>query len=139
MDQITLYNTVVGSRLYGLSGPDSDTDTLSVYVSKNKWDWMGMDVNINNEVVKKNESVSYGLRKFFQLLRKGSTNAIEALHAQPENITEKHLLFERIIAAKHSFVHPYTLYKSVSGYLLSERRLALGERTGLLGSKEKCN
>lgn len=38
---------------------------------------------------------------------------------------------------RYSFINSDCIYNSLKGYLFGERRLALGERTGLLGSDRK--
>lgn len=128
---------LAGSHLYGLQHSGSDEDHRGVYLNSKKSEVLGLLEN--NSYTSSDTSSSdfayYSLSRFFDLLRKTNTNTIEILFA-PEYllVTED---FKRIKEKRNEFIDSSRLVSSVKGYMFSEIRLALGERTGRLGGKRK--
>lgn len=75
-----------GSRLYGVSTPDSDTDYKSIYVVdeiKDLYDGIDMSIHTNNGLEGKDkvEEESFYIKRFIKLLFSGQTVAFEMLFA----------------------------------------------------------
>ena len=133
-----LVKTLGGSTAYGLNTPESDIDYRGVFVNTDPAKILGLS---RFDVVQKQETedeVYYEIRKFFELLKEGNTGALEILFSDPT----KHLMmdasFVPIIENRHHFIDTEKMFRCLLGYMQSERRLANGERTGLLGSKRKA-
>lgn len=126
-----------GSTLYGLRTPTSDSDFRGVYLNSRLGEVVGITNNeTQGQSKEEGDDFSYfSLLRFFELLKKTNTNTIEILFA-PEYllITED---FNRIKEKRTEFVDSYRLIKSCQGYVISETRLTLGERTGRLGGKRQ--
>jgi len=134
---------LVGSRLYGIHNDDSDYDYIEVVSFADARDIFGLHCNISNASWSNkefgNDVTVHEIRKFFALLKKGSTAPIEVLWAPAGafSFTYMSYLFARIRGAAFNLTSRYALTKSISGFAIAEKRLALGERTGALGSKRK--
>jgi uncharacterized protein len=78
-----LYRAVVGSRCYGTAGPDSDTDTVEVWLDSPETVLaIGSEVGERGHHVKEeNDLQSYSLRRFVSLVEKGNPNIVSSLCA----------------------------------------------------------
>lgn len=131
---------VVGSKLYGLETPSSDTDYVSVYVSDNLSEIIGLDREYNvSKVTDDEDNCYFEVRSFLSLCRKGSTKALELLYAPKDKFEILTSQFEQLRNQKNYLFDSSKFLKSINGYLQGEYRLALGERTGRLGGNRKEN
>jgi len=133
---------VVGSKLYGLDTPESDTDVRGVFLHTDYADILG----ISKEKVVKNtnseeDSVFMEFRHYLKQLYNTNTFAIELLYAPSEKFSFTTHTFDLVRSRKNKLVDSDKLYKSLTGYIHNEIRLANGERMGDIGSKrrEKIN
>lgn len=130
---------IAGSRLYGLETPESDNDIRGVFLNTSINLILGLD-KIETIIKKESEDILYfELKHFLSRLRKTNTQMIELLFADEENFTIINPEFLKIKENRLKLIDSETLFKSLMGYIESERRLATGERTGELGSKRKKN
>ncbi len=131
-----LTKIVGGSTSFGLNTPESDIDYRGVFVNTEPSKILGMDKLEHFVKQETDDTVYYEVRKFFELLKNGNTGAIEILFT--ENQVERSDIFDEIRAHRLKFVDTDRLYKCLLGYMQSERRIANGERVGVLGSKRKA-
>lgn len=130
----TIFKKFGGSISYGLNTPNSDVDYIGVFCNTDPSYILGLDRF--DHLVKKvnnNDDVSFEVRNFLCFLRKGNTMAMECLFdlTSIETSPEWDLIFKN----KFNLLDKKAIYKSLKGYMQGELRLALGIRTGKLGSK----
>lgn len=88
-----LFESVSGSRAYGLHTPASDLDLRGVFVlPKEQFYGMNYVSQINNE---SNDIVYYELQKFVELCLANNPNILELLNVPEECVRYKHPLFDR--------------------------------------------
>ena len=89
-----LIKAISGSRAYGLSTPQSDTDIKGVFIQSKK-EYFGLYPieQVSNET---NDIVYYELKRFFELLLKNNPNIIELLASPFDCILYKNSFFDLI-------------------------------------------
>lgn len=135
----TLCKHVGGSHLYGMNTPESDLDERGVFMNTDPLYVYGFH-RLDNQVKQTSEEdvVMHELTQFVKLATKSNTQTLECLFAPKSAFMFLDKDFERfVLDNKYQFLNTDQLFKSLEGYLYNEMRLALGERTGLLGSKRK--
>jgi len=127
-----------GSTAYGLNTPESDVDYRGVFVNTDPAKILGLEKHEHMQKQETEDEVYYEVRKFFELLRNGNTGAMEILFTEemPLQTTNE---FETLIRQNaYKFVDTDKMFRCLLGYMQGERRLANGERTGVLGGKRKA-
>jgi predicted nucleotidyltransferase len=135
----TLCKYLGGSHLYGMETPASDVDERGVFMNTDPLYVYGFH-RLDNQVNQTAEEdvVMHELTQFLTLATKSNTQTLECLFAPREAFTELHEDFKTLVLTrKYAFLNSAQLFKSLRGYLQNEMRLAVGERTGTLGSKRK--
>ncbi len=125
-----------GSHSYGLSTPASDLDWRGVYAHTDVADIIGIRSGLNDTQVKQNavaDEAYWEVRRFLNLLRQGNTQAVEILFS--EEYESSSVEFDLIRQERVKLVSSEKLFTVLRGYMQSEYRLAIGERTGKLGGK----
>lgn len=123
-----------GSHAYGLNTPTSDTDIRGVFANEKISQIIGLDRYEHQDLrAGDTDEFYFELRHYLASLRKTNTQALELLFN--EDWLELSNEFKLIQSYKHELIDSDLLYKSLRGYILGERRLANGERTGKLGGK----
>ncbi len=126
-----------GSIAYGLNTPESDVDYRGIFINTDPAKILGLEKYEHAQKQEADDELYYEVRKFFELLRNGNTGAIEILFSGEMPI-ETSVSFETLIRPnKHKFIDTNMIFKCLLGYIQGERRLANGERTGVLGGKRK--
>jgi hypothetical protein len=126
-----------GSHLYGLNTPSSDEDIRYVFLNSTLGEIIGLDRHdhLDKRTVDE-DSFGMELRGFLNLLRKTNTQVMELLYAPTSAFTILDPSFKRyILDERHRFINSDRFFKSLQGYIYTERRLALGERAGKIGGK----
>lgn len=126
-----------GSKLYGLDTPTSDEDIRYVFLNTELGQIIGLDRFEHLDKRNKDED-SFGmeLRGFLNLLRKTNTQVLELLYTPLNTFTILDNNFEvHILNQRNKFIDSDRFYKSLKGYIFTERRLVLGERKGQIGGK----
>ena len=83
-----IFETIAGSRAYGLDTPASDTDIKGVFVlPKELFYSLEYTAQVSNET---NDIVYYELRKFMELLLKNNPNIMELLKTPEASVLYKH-------------------------------------------------
>lgn len=97
-ENLIIFETISGSRAYGLSTPESDTDIKGVFVlPKSKYYGLDYIEQVNDE---NNDVVFYELGRFMELLSFNNPNIIELLYSPKDCILYKHSLIEQIKTEK---------------------------------------
>ncbi|HZZ42746.1 MAG TPA: nucleotidyltransferase domain-containing protein, partial [Tepidisphaeraceae bacterium] len=111
-----IYRCIIGSRAYGLSHDDSDTDRRGIYLppAHLHWSLYGVPEQLDNP---DNQEVYWELQKFIVLALKANPNILECLytplveHASP--------LAAELLSMRHIFLSKL-LYQTYNGYVLSQ-------------------
>lgn len=135
--QCRLFGELIGgSRLYGLDTPESDTDYRGIFIANSPTFKAGLE-SLDSIVTVEPDATYYELKRFFELLRKSNTQALEILFAPKSAFQFRSPWFDILQALRERLVDTDYLANSLKGYFHSEMRLATGERTGRLGGKRK--
>jgi hypothetical protein len=135
----TLCKYLGGSHLYGMNTPASDIDERGVFMNTDPLYVYGFH-RLDNQVKQTAEEdvMMHELTQFLKLATKSNTQTLECLFAPDDAFSYMALDFQALVRnERYRFLDSVQLFKSLRGYLHNEMRLALGERTGLLGSKRK--
>jgi predicted nucleotidyltransferase len=130
-----LVKVIGGSTAFGLNTPESDMDYRGVFVNTEPAKILGLDKLEHFQKQETDDIVYYEVRKFFELLKNGNTGAIEILFT--DSPLEDSDIFTEIRQLRNSFIDTDRIFSCLRGYMQGERRLANGERVGVLGSKRK--
>ncbi len=130
-------NIVGGSHLYGLNTATSDVDYRAIFVAMHKLHLTGFRTVDSIVQVGDVDLSAHELGRYLQLLRKTNTQVLELLFAPDSAFQFKHPDFKLLEANKYQLMCTATLKNSLVGYVISEMKLATGERTGQLGGKRK--
>jgi uncharacterized protein len=111
-----IYRCIVGSRAYGLSGADSDTDRRGIYLppAEMHWSLYGVPEQLESP---ETEECYWELQKFLILALKANPNVLECLytplveHASP--------LAQELLAMRGAFLSKL-IYQTYNGYVLSQ-------------------
>lgn len=97
-----IFKVLTGSRAYGTSTPDSDSDYKGVYIQpiNDHLKINGYKEQIN---VTKDETY-YELKRFLELCANGNPGTLEMLFSPKDCIIEMHPIFEEILNNKHMFL-----------------------------------
>lgn len=132
-----LYQSVGGSKAYGLSTPEYDTDIRGVFVNTDLSHLVGLKKD--EVLIKQDESddtVMTEFRHFLRLLRGGNTQMLELIFQEDYKIITPEWL--SVTKYRSNLIDSDKLFSTLCGYMKSELRLANGERTGKLGGKRKA-
>jgi uncharacterized protein len=91
---LLIFESISGSKLYGLDTATSDTDIRGVFVlPKNMFYGLEYTGQVNNET---NDIVYYELKKFIELLSKNNPNILEMLNVPAHCVLYKHPIMDMI-------------------------------------------
>lgn len=137
-----LMRYVGGSHLYGLNNDASDVDWRGVYLNTEPSKILRFQVD---ESISKtggddgqDDEVYFELWRFFDILRKTNTQAIESLYVDKDDCSLLDPILEPVIDNPSNFINSGKLVHSTKGYCYGEYRLAMGERTGRLGGARRA-
>jgi predicted nucleotidyltransferase len=111
-----VYRCVVGSRAYGLEGPESDTDRRGFYLppAELHWSLHGVPEQLENAAT---EECYWELQKFLDLALRANPNVLECLYTPlVEHATP---LARELLAMRSSFLSRLA-YQTFNGYVLSQ-------------------
>ncbi len=131
-----LVKALGGSTAYGLNTPESDLDYRGVFVNTDPSKILGLEKLEHHQKQETDDIVYYEVRKFFELLRNGNTGALEILFSG--TLLETSDAFAEMQKNRLNFVDTDKMFRCLLGYMQGERRLANGERVGVLGGKRKA-
>ena len=112
------YRCVVGSRAYGLEGPDSDTDRRGFYLppADLHWSLRGVPEQLEDDAT---QECYWELAKFLDLALRANPNVLECLYTPLiEHVTP---LASELLEMRSSFLSKLA-YQTFNGYVLSQFR-----------------
>ena len=126
LDQYVIYRCVVGSRAYGLEGPNSDYDRRGIYLPPARLHWSldGVPEQLTHDAA---QECYWELQKFLVLALKANPNILECLYTPlVEHATP---LAQELLALRAIFLSR-RLHDSYQGYAMAQfRRLEHDLRT----------
>ncbi|MGH9124466.1 MAG: DNA polymerase beta superfamily protein [Acidimicrobiales bacterium] len=129
LDPLLIFETLVGSRAYGLAGSDSDTDVKGVVVGPSSWyfGWRG-----GPEIIELSaDHVRYELRRYLQLCVAANPTTLEMAWTRDEDRVMVHLLGERLLAERDRFLSK-RVAERFGRYALSQLKRIRTHRSWLL-------
>jgi uncharacterized protein len=129
---LVLFESISGSKAYGLDTEKSDTDIKGVYyLSKEQFYGMDYLTQINNET---NDEVYYELGRFVELLWRNNPNMLELLASPADCILHRHPVMDHL----HINLFLSKLCKdSFAGYALTQVRKARGYKKKIVNPVDK--
>jgi hypothetical protein len=129
-------NYLGGSNSYGLATPTSDRDERYLFLNTEISKIIGLERH-EHQSKQTDEVDSFGweFKHFLNMLKAGNTMCLEMMFN--ETWIEISPEFKYIQSFRNRLIDSHKLYKCLRGYCQSERRLVLGERTGVLGGKRR--
>jgi predicted nucleotidyltransferase len=111
-----IYRCVVGSRAYGLEGPDSDTDRRGVYLppAELHWSLYGVPEQLENEAT---QEAYWEVQKFIVLALKANPNVLECLYTPL--VETKSPLADELLQMRSIFLSRL-VYQTYNGYVMSQ-------------------
>lgn len=109
-----IYRCVIGSRAYGLSQQNSDTDIRGIYLppAERQWSLAGVP-----EQLERGEETYWELEKFLMLALKANPNILECLYTpMVQHVTP---LAQELLSMRHIFMSRL-IYQTYSGYVASQ-------------------
>ena len=130
--KLLIFECISGSKAYGLSLPESDTDIKGVFVLP-KEEYYGMEYTAQVSD-KKNDVVYYELKRFVELLYKNNPNILEMLNTPEESILYKHPLFDIF---KPEIFLSKLCKNTFAGYAMSQIKKARGLNKKIMNPMSK--
>ncbi len=133
---IKICEYIGGSAIYGLKTPDSDKDIRFVFKNAKISQILGLEKH-EHQKIETNDTFGFELRFFFNLLRKGNTQALETLFLNENEFILITNEFKNIQTHRYKLIDSEKLFKCLLGYVNGEKKIILGQSTGPLGEKRK--
>jgi uncharacterized protein len=111
-----IYRCVVGSRAFGLAGPDSDVDRRGFYLppAELHWSLQGVPEQLENQAA---QECYWELRKFLDLALRANPNVLECLYTPLVELATP--LAGELLAMRAGFLSRLA-YQTFNGYVLSQ-------------------
>lgn len=127
-----IFESISGSRAYGLDTATSDTDIRGVFIlPKEKYYSLDYIGQINNDT---NDITYYELNKFIELLSKNNPNIMELLNVPEECVLYKHPIFDNI--KKEDFISKLCK-NTFANYAFTQIKKARGLNKKIVNPVEK--
>jgi len=119
----TIFKAIVGSKLYGLDTPSSDTDIKCIYV-------LPLDILLKRSFQDQvndntNDQVFYEVIKFLDLATKANPNILELLYVPDEFILKTSMDYELIREHRSMFLTK-SIKNSLGGYAVAQIKKSRG-------------
>lgn len=118
LSSYVVYKCVVGSRAFGLSTDDSDTDLRGIYLPPPELEWSLYGVPEQLED-RGNEECYWELKKFLLLALKANPNVLECLYTPL--VVLRSDLSDELLSMREAFLSRL-VYQTYNGYVLSQFR-----------------
>lgn len=128
-----IFACIVGSRAYGLSTEESDTDRRGIYLAPAEAEWSLYGVPEQLES-KETEECYWELKKFLILALKANPNVLECLYSPLIEI--KTALAEELLSMRDAFLSQL-VYQTYNGYVMSQFKKLEGDLRASGGIKWK--
>ena len=111
-----IFRCVVGSRAYGLDGPDSDTDRRGIYLppAELHWSLYGVPEQLERD---ESQECYWELQKFLDLALKANPNVLECLWTPLVEHTTP--LADELLAMREGFLSKL-VYQTYNGYVIGQ-------------------
>lgn len=130
-----IYQIIAGSKAYGLSTPESDTDLRGIYRVP-KESYLGF-INYPQQVSDNtNDTTYYDLKRFFSLAKDVNPNIIEMLFMPEDSILKKTPIMNELLANRHLFISQKAKH-TFGGYAHSQISRAKGRNKLVHNPKPK--
>lgn len=129
-----IYETVHGSRAYGLEREGSDWDFKGVVIGPRAW-YFGYR-EAPEQVELGPDHFRFEIRKFFRLAAKANPTLLEMLFTDPEDHRTVTAAGARLLAARHQFLSK-KVEGSFGGYAISQLKRIRTHRQWLLSPPER--
>jgi len=130
VEKNTIFMTIAGSRMYGMSTPQSDVDKRGVCIPP-KNVVLGFARNFDQQEVPGEDTVIFGLGKFLKLASECNPNVIELLFAPEECIETNSTYWKKIQERRHDFLSAEA-FKKFNGYAMGQLKRIRSHRNWLL-------
>lgn len=119
LNQHVAYRCIVGSRAYGLSHKESDTDQRGFYLppAQLHWSLFGVPEQLED---KESDTCFWEIQKFLHLAMKANPNILECLYTPL--VLEINEIGTRLLEIRDAFLSKLA-YQTYSGYVLSQFKL----------------
>lgn len=129
-----IFEAVVGSQLYGLATPTSDTDTKGVFKLPNRELFkMSHPKQINDDT---NDTVFYEVKRFLQLAQTSNPNILELLFIPKDKVLYKSNEYQIILNHRDKFITK-AIRNSLGGYAISQIKKARGQNKKIVNPVNK--
>jgi len=118
----TVFETLAGSKAYGTSTPESDTDIRGVCIPPDPAEYLGMRKPFeqkDKEWLEDDDKVIYDFRKAIRLMAAGNPNMIELLFTDPKHWIKCYKPWWRVIEKRELFLSKQ-MRKRYGGYAYSQ-------------------
>lgn len=114
-----IYRCVIGSRAYGLEGPDSDTDRRGIYLppAELHWSLYGVPEQLEND---ETQEAYWELQKFITMALKANPNVLECLYSPIVEFASP--MAQELLSIRDSFLSKM-VYQTFNGYVMSQFKL----------------
>lgn len=119
-DRDVAWVSLIGSRAYGLSRPDSDVDLRGFYLPMVS-DYLGIKPIVENIDFKESDTVIYELRKFIKMASAANPNILEVLWGEPLSLNKEGKLLQD---KKEIFLSEKTVKTAYIGFIISQLKRA---------------
>ncbi len=116
LNERVIYRCVIGSRAYGLSDDQSDTDRRGIYLppAELHWSLYGVPEQLENE---ETQEAYWELQKFIVLALKANPNVLECLYSPIVEFATP--LAQDLLAIREAFLSKL-VFQTYSGYVASQ-------------------
>lgn len=128
-----IYETLHGSRAYGLARPDSDHDYKGVIIGPARW-YLGY-VGGPEQIEHGPDHVRFEVRKFVRLAAGANPTLLETLYTHPDDHRTVTAIGRRLLDARDAFLSKKVQH-SFGGYALSQLKRIRTHRQWLLNPPE---
>jgi len=125
-----IFETVHGSRAYGLAREGSDTDIKGIIVGPMDW-YFAPEPGPEQINVRGDDHVRFELRKFFRLAIAGNPTLLELLWTDPQHHLSVTPAGQRLLDARSAFLSK-RVARSFAGYAMSQLKRIRTHRRWLL-------
>ena len=134
----TIFLTIAGSKSYGTSTPESDTDVRGICVPSDKTYYFGYGLNVFEQKDKgwEDDRVIYDLRKFFKLTADNNPNILELLYVDERFWLQNTDVWESIVLHRDKFLSKKCKH-TFSGYAYAQLKRIKSHRNYLLNPPKK--
>lgn len=111
-----IYRCVVGSRAFGLSTDESDTDLRGVYLPPPELEWSlyGVPEQLEDQ---RNQECYWELKKFLVLALKANPNVLECLYTPL--VVSRNEVADELLSMREAFLSRL-VYQTYNGYVMSQ-------------------